>query len=248
MRGSVPSLIVLFLAAALTGPAWGQRGRIILPPRPAPPVFRPPPPVVSRPATVIHPPIIIYHKNPGQPGNAGAPPDAVAPPPADVQPPAPVEPMPAPVANDGWQGGPDRPAAAADATGYVIGFVVVAGLVAFCIFVVMAARAKARSAGRILVTAVPPGEAPEEVRRAWVGLELPLARGEKGARSAETVGVVSEQAEEPSRGFAVEGAQAVAILAAQRPDAAAWWRANAPQVAAPGYQLVFDSTVCEQVA
>ncbi len=35
----------------------------------------------------------------------------------------------------------------------------------------------------VRIIAAPPGEAPEEVRQAWIGLELPLAAGEKKARA-----------------------------------------------------------------
>ena len=41
------------------------------------------------------------------------------------------------------------------------------------------------------ITAVPPGEAPEWVRQAWVGVRMPLATRGPGVRSARVVGVIS---------------------------------------------------------
>jgi hypothetical protein len=46
-------------------------------------------------------------------------------------------------------------------------------------------------ATRIRIIACPPGEAPLNVRLAWVGLELPLAPGRTGRQLAMTSGVVS---------------------------------------------------------
>jgi hypothetical protein len=39
----------------------------------------------------------------------------------------------------------------------------------------------------------------------------------------------------------------VRILAATAPEAAAWWRLNAPHVVVGGYLLVFPAEVCERV-
>jgi hypothetical protein len=101
---------------------------------------------------------------------------------------------------------------------------------------------------RARIVAVPPGEAPERVRRAWVGLELPLAPGETGPRDQLAYGVLSNGSVGSRKGYAVDGCKAVALLEAKDPDAAAWWRRNAPHVLTRGYQLVFPAEVCEQVA
>ena len=92
----------------------------------------------------------------------------------------------------------------------------------------------------IRIIGTPPGEAPEEVRREWVGLELPLAAGETGARVVPSAGVLSGPRSflaalgrmlrgrfTRRRGYAVEVAAAVAALEHVHPDAAAWWRSNA---------------------
>ena len=81
----------------------------------------------------------------------------------------------------------------------------------------------------------------------WVGIELPLRRGETEPSHLQSVGVLSKQGAEVITGYAVDGRAAVAALASQSPEAAAWWRENAPHVVAPGYRLFFPSEVCERV-
>ena len=77
---------------------------------------------------------------------------------------------------------------------------------------------------RIRITGTPPGEAPEHVRAAWVGLELPLLPGQTGPRTVEQVEVLSMQKTGAEAGYMVDGKQAVALLAEHSPDAAAWWQ------------------------
>ncbi len=120
------------------------------------------------------------------------------------------------------------------------------GLVGFIGFLVVRHRRSA-SIVHVRIVAVPPGEAPEEVRRAWVGLELPLAVGETGPRDGWTYGVLSAAPAGVRNGCAVDGRIAVTLLAETDPSAADWWRSNAPHVLAGGYQLVFPAEVCEPV-
>ncbi|HJZ57596.1 MAG TPA: hypothetical protein VKE74_21685 [Gemmataceae bacterium] len=98
----------------------------------------------------------------------------------------------------------------------------------------------------IRIIGVPPGEAPDEVRAAWVGVELPLAPGEREPVNLPGLGVVSGEPT-PAVGYVVDGPTAVDRLAAHNPGAAQWWRANAPQVLEPGATLVFAAEVCERV-
>src|SRR6187455_3469002 len=84
------------------------------------------------------------------------------------------------------------------------------------------------SAGEMQVRIVqtPPGEAPIEVREAWVGLVLPLREGEVGPREILTQGVLSGPRTylghwfarlvrrfKVVHGFCVDGAGAVQVLA-----------------------------------
>jgi hypothetical protein len=103
------------------------------------------------------------------------------------------------------------------------------------------------SSVRVRVITTPPGEAPEEVRRAWVGLELPLAAGEKDARDLDIAGVISGQVVGVTQGYAVDGKRAIRLLAGHDTHAAEWWWHNAPHVARSGYQLIFPVNVCEKV-
>jgi hypothetical protein len=111
----------------------------------------------------------------------------------------------------------------------------------------------------IRITAVPPGEAPLWVREKWVGLELPAVgySAPKGffayrvlssphSMLAQWWGVVRGRAERIS-GYAVEAGSAIDVLATSSPEAAAWWRENAPHVIGPRRQLLFPEHVCRIV-
>ncbi len=90
----------------------------------------------------------------------------------------------------------------------------------------------------IRIIATPPGQAPLWVREKWVGLELPLACYPRPVRAL-TSGVLDGAPTFPgflgrlfrgrvsvTKGFAVDAAQAIAVLETKHPDAANWWRAN----------------------
>ncbi len=91
---------------------------------------------------------------------------------------------------------------------------------------------------RIRITRLPHGEAPLEIRQAWIGLELPcypvlghLLEPHRVYERLSTIGheqgVLSGQdIERPIFGFSVPQDQAIQILEATRPDAAAWWKAH----------------------
>jgi hypothetical protein len=142
-------------------------------------------------------------------------------------------------------GAPRDSEPSADVGGWVVLFLFGAGV--FAMICVAVARSAGAKAARVRIVAVPPGEAPEQVRRAWVGLELPLTRGESGPRAQDVVGVQSNRLQGQWTGFAVNGATAVTLLAAKAPEAAGWWRRNAPHVLVGGYTLVFPAEVCERV-
>jgi len=97
----------------------------------------------------------------------------------------------------------------------------------------------------VKIVATPGGEAPPDVREAWVGLTLPLS--DPTPRTIEPFGILSQTRQPPRVGYQVEGWRAVEILAERAPWAAAWWREKAPHVFAPCYQLIFSVDVCEIV-
>lgn len=130
----------------------------------------------------------------------------------------------------------------------IIGGIVAAVVVIFVIvLMVRSYRNRPSAIVHIRIVTLPPGEAPESIRRAWVGMELPLAVGEGAARQLQTVGAVSNRGAEVSTGYLVDGPKALAALEFGAPEAAAWWRQNAPHVAAAGYRFCFPEEVCEKV-
>jgi len=98
----------------------------------------------------------------------------------------------------------------------------------------------------------PTGEAPEEVRNAWVGLSLPLVPGYPATGEWQHVGVQSGPRSwlgvrlkgllggPRMRGYAVDTEGAVRILERVNPLAAAWWRVNTPHLFKPGLFLLFN--------
>lgn len=112
---------------------------------------------------------------------------------------------------------------------------------------------------RLRILRTPTGGAPEHVRRAWVGLELPLiAEGEFSQHS-----VLETQPPRSrlgwwwwrvtgklrrDRGFAVYVVDALAVLEPARPLEASWWRQNAGHLCAPGHVFIFDADCGEVVS
>lgn len=110
---------------------------------------------------------------------------------------------------------------------------------------------------RILRT--PQGAAPEHVRRAWIGLELPIIEDREFlVQSVLETGQVQSRLQlfwwkltgrlRRQRGFSVFAHEAIAILARERPLEAAWWRQNAPHFCVPGSVFVFDAQCGESVS
>jgi hypothetical protein len=110
----------------------------------------------------------------------------------------------------------------------------------------------------VQIIGIPPGEAPEDVRRCWVGLALPLAI--EGPRSRLGYGVLTGPrglgdmirhfvAGKFVRqdGYIVDASVAVDILEAHAPHAAQWWRKNAPHAIRPGRRFIFAAEVCREV-
>ena len=111
----------------------------------------------------------------------------------------------------------------------------------------------------VRIISTPPGEAPERVRDAWIGLVLPLAAS--GQRDIETVGVLSAPKSRlgwffarllgrtrQERGYIVDAHQAVELLTPHAPDAARWWRESAASAVQPGQYFVFAAEVCQEVS
>ncbi len=104
---------------------------------------------------------------------------------------------------------------------------------------------KQRRVGVLRIVAVPSGEAPEAIRRAWVGVAIPLRRAVSQPVTQDTIGVLSKEKTGRMTGYALTGSEAVEALRARNQKAATWWEDNAPHVLAPGYILLFPTEVCE---
>jgi hypothetical protein len=111
----------------------------------------------------------------------------------------------------------------------------------------------------IRIIALPAGEAPELVRRGWVGTILPLADGESGPRTLRMWGVLSGPRTFVSSlwhlltrqytweyGYVVDAPRALQILEQLAPEAARWWQENTPYWQ-PGKRLIFNAAVCEEL-
>jgi hypothetical protein len=113
---------------------------------------------------------------------------------------------------------------------------------------------------KIRIISVPPGEAPPWVREKWVGLELPLTRWVSpkkflgfGAVSGPRTCLAQLWAAFMGRaeriyGFPVDANRAVEILEVASPEAASWWRENAPELILPKRYLIFHAEVCEIIS
>jgi hypothetical protein len=114
-------------------------------------------------------------------------------------------------------------------------------------------------ATRIRIISCPPGEAPLSVRLAWVGLELPLDPRRAGRQLAMTSGVLSSPREWWQRlvglvtgryavhtGYAVNARDAVNLLQAKDPTAAAWWREHCGHMLDGKRWFLFPSAGCEE--
>jgi hypothetical protein len=110
----------------------------------------------------------------------------------------------------------------------------------------------------VQIIGVPPGEAPEEIRRCWVGLTLPLAvagpqsrlgsgvlTGPRGLGATITHFFAGKLVRHD--GYIVDASAAVEILAAHSPHAAKWWREHVPHAVRPGRKFIFAAQVCREV-
>ena len=118
-----------------------------------------------------------------------------------------------------------------------------------------------RASSFIRIVSVPSGEAPQWVREKWVGLELPLAYDDGGARRANTSGVLSGPRNRliglwwalrgrlvRKSGYAVDANEAARILEGTAPEAAAWWRQNVPRLQHGNRIFLFAPAACEIVS
>jgi hypothetical protein len=108
----------------------------------------------------------------------------------------------------------------------------------------------------IRIVDVPDGQAPEHIRRARVGLELPLPAGHPpGPKTYRAVGVLTSRwrkwlrrflaRDRVDQAFLVAGSEAIEVLKKSDPYAAEWWIKNTPHLLQPGRALGFQPHVCQ---
>jgi hypothetical protein len=113
---------------------------------------------------------------------------------------------------------------------------------------------------QIRIVDTPPGEAPVEIRDAWIGILLPLVSGEGGPKVVLASGVLSGPQNVLSTlwclitgqikrvtAYRVRARVAFDLLERHAPHAAAWWRSHAPHLYDDDRMLGFHSHVCEMV-
>ena len=113
-------------------------------------------------------------------------------------------------------------------------------------------------ATRIRILTIPPGEAPLSVRMAWVGLDLPLDPRRVGRQLAMAAGVLSSPRGwwqqivglvtgryAVKTGYAVNALEAVNLLQAKAPVAAAWWREHCAHLLDGKRWFLFPTAGCE---
>ena len=112
------------------------------------------------------------------------------------------------------------------------------------------------SALMIRIVHPPAGEAPDNIRAAWVGLVLPVA-GPQCLVVSRTQGVLSGPRgrlggilhillgrTKSERGYRVKSAIAIDCLSKHAPDAAEWWRQNTPHLLKPNGVILFQEAAC----
>jgi hypothetical protein len=156
------------------------------------------------------------------------------------------EPLPAHVGGGGAVAQPALAVPGANIVGWCVAAAI--GLMVVIVGIALATRRGVPSGRlRVRIVGAPPGEAPDHVRRAWIGLELPLAPGQSGPRRVPTEGVVTGQRDYAMDGYLILGSEAVRLLATHDAEAALWWRTHAPHVLSNGYLFVFPPDVCDPV-
>ena len=113
----------------------------------------------------------------------------------------------------------------------------------------------------VRIIAVPPGDAPLHVRRAWVGLVVPMhVKFGADPHRVSVFGVMTGPRWFFSRawayltgrankvsGYVLDPRTCVDLLEKKDPEAAGWWRRHASHMLQPGRHFVFSSEVCEVV-
>lgn len=94
----------------------------------------------------------------------------------------------------------------------------------------------------IEIIGTPPGNAPENIRQAWIGMKLPAVGRDLPARKRDWV----RDGHQNDGGYCVEGPVAMAALKIHNEVAWAWWQDYCPQLLLGG-ELIFKADVCKEI-
>ena len=110
----------------------------------------------------------------------------------------------------------------------------------------------------IRIINTPPGEAPEYIRQAWIGITLPTHPKFEAPTSCQTFGVSSGPQHMwitrlltmirrgyQETGYVVDAQVAFNRLEKHSPEAAEWWNKHTPHLFQKGQLLMFRSEACE---
>lgn len=100
---------------------------------------------------------------------------------------------------------------------------------------------------KIRIVDVPPGDAPEWVRKEWVGLEIPIADNDPDPDDSFQFGILGGELKNLG-GYTVETKVAIEILERKSPAAAQWWKNYYNYTLGLVEWLVFSKEVCEVVS
>ncbi|MBL7129315.1 MAG: hypothetical protein ISS16_10075 [Ignavibacteria bacterium] len=113
---------------------------------------------------------------------------------------------------------------------------------------------------KIRIVKIPLGEAPIHIRKAWIGLILPLLANDYKPQIKHTAGILSGPKSligmlgaicfgktKRKEGYLVDSNIAINLLEQNSPEAADWWKTNAPHIMRPGFGLSFNTDACEEV-
>jgi hypothetical protein len=98
-------------------------------------------------------------------------------------------------------------------------------------------------ASKIRIVSIPQGEAPQWVRHAWIGCELPCILDTCGHVPVPVVGVHTRSFRGSIAGFSVDQRVALEILHQHNPNAAAWFGDHGYPRA--GERFLFKTECCE---
>lgn len=97
---------------------------------------------------------------------------------------------------------------------------------------------------KIKITETPDGEAPEEIRKAWIDVELDYLTKTSPNTSLEGV-VTGNPVKRKTGGFAVYSKEAIGALKEKNKEAAEWWEKNFSIIKHP--ILIFNESCCKEI-